>query len=95
LIGAEDYMDKANIQPPVIVDLGSKRKKDIKDLKNGRGKLLVEVELAVEQARATLPESDRNKAIIPVVVLYRKKGRKRGYGSLPFSPLNPFSLLRC
>jgi hypothetical protein len=88
-------MDKAHIQPPVIVDLGSKRRKAIKDLKNGRGKLLVEVDLAVEQARAALPEADRNKAIIPVVVLYRKKGRRRGPGSLPFSPLNPFSLLRC
>lgn len=87
-------MDKGNIQPPVIMDLGSKRKKLIKDLKNGRGELLLDVELAVEQARSTLPEADRNKAIITVVVLIRKKAKKRGIGSIPFSPLNPFSLLR-
>lgn len=87
-------MDKANFQPPVIIDLGSKRKKLIKNLKNGTGKLMVEVEHAVDQARSALPDSDKNKAVIPVVVLYRKKGRKRGSKSLPFSPLNPLSLLR-
>jgi len=88
-------MDKANFQPPVIVDLGSKKKKLIKDLKNGRGKLLLEIELAVEQARAALPEADKNKAVIPVVILYSKKRRKRLSASLPFNPLNPLSLLRC
>jgi hypothetical protein len=77
------------------VDLGSRRKKLIKDLKDGRGKLLVEIELAVEQARAALPESERNKAIVPVVIVYSKKRKKRRIDSLPFSPLNPFSLLRC
>jgi hypothetical protein len=88
-------MDKANVQPRIIVDLGSRKKKLIKDLKDGRGKLLVEIELAVEQARAALPESERNKAIVPVVIVYSKKRRKRRIDSLPFSPLNPFSLLRC
>jgi hypothetical protein len=93
----QDKQDKTHVQAtPIIVDLGSRRKKAIKDLKNGKGKLLVEIELAVEQARAVLPDSDKNKAIIPVVVLYRQKRRKRGVGDfVPFNPLNPFSLLRC
>jgi hypothetical protein len=88
-------MDKANIHTPVVVDLGSRKKKLIRDLKNGKGKLLIEVDLAVEQARAALPDADKNKQIIPVVVLYSKKKGKRRFDSLPFSPLNPFSLLRC
>ena len=88
-------MEKANFHPPVIVDLGSKKKKLIKDLKNGTGRLMDEVEHAVEQARSALPDSDKNKAVIPVVVIYRKKSRRRGVKGLPFSPLNPLSMLRC
>ena len=88
-------MDKTNTQAPVIVDLGKRKKKYINDLKNGCGKLMTEVDIAVEHARSTLPEAEKNKAIIPVVILYRKKKKRKGSGSLPFSPLNPFSLLRC
>lgn len=96
-------MDKANPQDkdkvhavPIIVDLGTRRKKLINDLKDGRGKLLVEVDLAVEQARAVLPDADKNKILVPVVVLYREKRKKRRFDDvLPFNPLNPFSLLRC
>ena len=87
--------DKPNVAPPyIIVDLGSRRKKLIQDLRKGRGKLLVEVELAVEQARAAVPEAEKNKT---VVILYQQKKRKRrGYDDyLPFNPLNPFSIFRC
>ena len=93
----QDKQDKAGAQtPPIIVDLGSRRKKLIQDLKNGKGKLLVEVELAIEQARAALPESERNKTLVPVVVLYKqKRGRRRYDNFAPFNPLNPFSFFRC
>ena len=87
-------MEKTHIQPPVIVDLGGRKKKVIKNLKNGTGKLMYEVEHAVDQARSALPDADKNKSVIPVVIIYRKKGKKRGSKSLPFSPLNPLSLLR-
>jgi hypothetical protein len=87
-------MDKTNVQPPVIVDLGKRKKKYISDLKNGCGKLMTEVDVAVEHARATLPDADKNKAIVPVVILYKQKKKRKGVGSLPFSPLNPLSLLR-
>jgi len=92
-----DKQDKTNVQtPPIIVDLGSRRKKLIQDLKNGIGKLLVEVELAVEQALAALPDSEKNKGIVPVVVLYRQKRKKRRLNDfVPFNPLNPLSLFRC
>jgi hypothetical protein len=98
---AQDKQDKDKDKTsahaiPVIVDLGSRRKKLINDLKDGRGKLLLEIDLAVEQARAVLPDSDKNKILVPVVVLYREKRKKRRYDDLvPFNPLNPFSLLRC
>ena len=87
--------DKTSVEPPfIVVDLGSRRKKLIQDLRKGRGKLLHEVELAVEQARAAVPESDKNKT---VVILYQQKRRRkrRVDDFLPFNPLNPFSIFRC
>jgi Family of unknown function (DUF6200) len=87
-------MEKTHVQPPVIVDLGKRKKKVINDLKNGCGKLMTEVDIAVEHARSTLPDADKNKAVIPVVIIYSKKKKRKGSGSLPFSPLNPLSLLR-
>jgi hypothetical protein len=98
-------MEKANPTPkigdppiirvpaPVIVDLGNKKKKAINKLKNGQGKLMIEVEQAVEQVRAGLPDSDKDKQIIPVLVIYRKK-RKRKCGPFPLSPLAPLNFLR-
>ena len=78
------------IPAPVIVDLGSKSKKAINKLKDGQGKLMNEMEQAIEQVRCSLPESDKNKQIIPVLVIYKQK-RKRGV--FPRSPLSAFSPL--
>jgi hypothetical protein len=79
------------IPPPVIVDLGSKSKKAVKKLKKGTGKLMAEVEQAIEQVRSELPNQDKNKQIIPVLIIYRKKGKR---GTFPFSPFSPLNLLR-
>ncbi len=87
-------MDKTQSQTPVIVDLGKRKRKAIKDLRNGRGYLMEEVDQAVSRARSGLPEAEQNKPVVPVVILYRKKRKKRGSKSLPFSPLNPLSLCR-
>ena len=86
-------MDKTHAHPAVIIDLGSRRKKAIRDLKNGTGKLMLEVEQAIDHARASLPDEDKNKPIIPVVVIYRRKRRRSGGGSM--LPCNPLNLLRC
>ena len=88
-------MDKTQTQTPVIVDLGKRKKRDINDLKSGHGYLMTEVTDAVTRARATLPDADQNKPVVPVVILYRKK-RKRGGrgGGKALSTLNPFNLCR-
>jgi hypothetical protein len=90
-IVAEPLQD---VPSPVIVDLGSRSKKAINRLKNGEGKLMTEVALAIEQVRASLPEADKDKQIIPVLIIYKKKRRSGGSGALPFSPLNPLNFLR-
>ena len=76
---------------PVVVDLGKRSRKDIKKLGNGEGKLMLEVELAVEQARSRLSEEDKNKVFVPVVIIYRKKEKR---GIFPIPPLSPFNFLR-
>jgi hypothetical protein len=87
-------MDKTQSQTPVIVDLGKRKRKAIKDLKNGRGYLMEEVDQAVSRARSSLPDAEQNKPVVPVVILYRKKRKRRGGRSFPFSPLNPLSMCR-
>ncbi|HEY6329703.1 MAG TPA: hypothetical protein VI756_10215 [Blastocatellia bacterium] len=76
---------------PVVMDLGKQSKSDIKKLENGEGKLMLEVEIAVDHARARLPDEDKNKIIVPVVIIYRKKQKRGGF---PISPLSPFNFFR-
>ena len=87
-------MDKTQTHTPVIVDLGKRKRRAIKDLRNGTGYLMEEVDQAVARARSGLPDAEQNKPVVPVVILYRKKRKRRGRKSLPFSPLNPLSMCR-
>ncbi|MFY9622143.1 MAG: hypothetical protein WAM70_11425 [Pyrinomonadaceae bacterium] len=87
--------DKTNLPLIVVRDLGSRKKKPIQDLKKGQGQLVAEVNDAIEEARAALPAADKNKTLVPVVIVYREKRKKRRFDDLPFNPLNPFSLFRC
>jgi len=65
-------------QAPIIIDLGKKRRKAIKDLKRGRGRLMDEVAQTVEEVRTGLaPEEAKDKEFIPIVMVYRRKQKKR------------------
>lgn len=81
---------------PVIYDLGSRKKKYIRRLKNGRGELMAEVALAVEQVRANLPDDQQDKNILPVIFIYKKKRKgKKASASFSMNPFTfPFNLLR-
>ena len=88
--------DRDLVQAPVIVDLGKKSKKAIRKLKRGTGKLMDEVDDAIDQVRAHLSEADKSKQIIPVLVIYQRKrkgGGRKGLG-LPAMPFNPLSMFR-
>jgi hypothetical protein len=78
---------------PIVVDLGSKSKKAIKKLKEGRGKLMFEVSDAVERVRAKVGKE--NQSSMPVVIIYRQKASKKSSASsmLPLLP-SPFSMFR-
>lgn len=78
---------------PIIVDLGSKSKKSIKKLKEGRGKLIAEVSDTVQRVRTSMGDESRD--ILPVVIVYSKKSSKSGgrRSMIPFMP-PPFNMFR-
>ncbi len=61
---------------PIIIDLGKVKKKAIKDLRRGHGKLLHEVNEAVEQVKSGLGADAEGKEFVPVVIMYKKKDKK-------------------
>lgn len=61
---------------PIIIDLGKRSGKKIRELKRGEGLFIEEVEPAIAQVKANLGKEADGKEIIPVVVIYQRK-RKR------------------
>jgi hypothetical protein len=75
------------VTQPIIVDLGKQRPKRIKQLKRGRGKLWNEVVDVIEEVSAQLGDEVDGKTIVPVVMVYRKKSKRRSVNPLlPFAP---------
>jgi hypothetical protein len=60
---------------PVFIDLGKKKKKAVKQLRNGKGKLVEQIQgtLADLKAAGTI-----SMAAQPVIVVVREKRRKKG-----------------
>jgi hypothetical protein len=76
-----------DVTQPIIVDLGKQRPKQIKRLKRGRGKLWAEVVDVIEEVGAQLGDDLEGKTIVPVVMVYRKKSKRKGLNPLlPFAP---------
>jgi len=73
---------KEEIVLPVVLDLGSTKKKFIKALKQGEGPLIDDVFNAVEAVRSNMGAELEGKVIVPLVIVYRKKERRRGLLSL-------------
>lgn len=73
---------------PVILDLGKASRKSIKQLKRGKGKLLDDVQEAMREVQTTLGAQADGKQLIPVVLLYRKRSKRRRGGAL--LPILPF-----
>ena len=65
---------------PVLLDLGKIKGKTVRQFKEGRGKLVGEVQLVLAEVRQNLGPEAAGKELVPIVVVYRKKarGRRRG-----------------
>jgi len=66
----------AEVMAPIILSLGKKKNKAMKQLKRGKGSAMDEVMGVVEQVQANLGDQAAGKLILPVVVIYRKKERR-------------------
>jgi hypothetical protein len=62
---------------PVVVDLGKKRRRQIKKLRRGQGKLMDEINHLVEELRTS---GSIGSTTQPLVVVVRQKRRSRSVG---------------
>jgi hypothetical protein len=65
---------KTESKPPIVIDLGKHRRKRIKQLRSGNGRLMDEVDGCLEELRAVGTLSGNAQ---PVVVIVRQKRRRR------------------
>jgi len=73
------YM-QSNVPPPIVVNLGKKKKKQIKKLKKGRGPLIFKVYENVEVAKSRIGKEElKDKVLVPLVMLYKEKKKKRKF----------------
>ena len=68
---------KFEVTEPIIINLGKQKRKRIKRLLKGRGKLLEEVEDVVVEATSLLGEELEGKVVLPLVLVYQKKPKRK------------------
>jgi hypothetical protein len=64
----------------IVVDLGRKSRKDVRDLRKGRGPLMDDVEDCIEELRES---GDISESTQPVVIIVERRWSSRG-GMVPF-----------
>jgi hypothetical protein len=62
---------------PIIIDLGKQKAAALKDLKQGEGKLWEEVINVVDEVKDMLGEEADGKVILPIIMIYQKKAKRR------------------
>ena len=70
--------EESGIHPPIIIDLGKAKKKRVRRLKRGRGRLMDEVQDTLEEVRQRLGDQAKGKELVPVVMIYRKRRKRKG-----------------
>lgn len=73
----------ADIIEPIIVNLGKKKRKQIKRLKKGKGKLWQDVMDVVDEVGEQLAGDGEGKTIVPVILIYEKKSKRLRRARLP------------
>jgi hypothetical protein len=78
----ESEEKKVEITEPIIVNLGKQKRKRIRRLMKGRGKLWSDVDSVIDEASTMLGDELEGKTILPIVLVYRrspKRKRARGF----------------
>ena len=76
--------------PPILVDLGKVKRKVVRQFREGRGPLVEEVHQILAETRKTPGAEAATKELVPIVLVYEKKRKRRKAGKLAGS-LFPFS----
>ena len=79
---ADTAAPKADAKAPIIIDLGKHRRKRIKDLRRGQGRLTDEVNGCVEELKAAGTLSENAQTVV-VVVRQKRRSAKGLKGLLP------------
>jgi hypothetical protein len=72
-VKAEVQVSKVAPDVPIILDLGKKKRKQIKQLKKGTGKLMTEVQDCIQELKQAGRVADHAR---PVIVLIKERPRK-------------------
>jgi len=75
------------LNAPIILDLGKTSRKNIRELEEGRGRLVGEVQDAMAEVTASLGDQAEGKQLVPVVLIYRKKCKRRRKGGGGLFPI--------
>jgi hypothetical protein len=75
---------QAEMTQPIIIDLGKRKAKVIKDLKKGKGKVWEDLFTIVEEVKEGLGDEANGKVVLPVVIIYQKKIKRRSLNRLLF-----------
>lgn len=70
------------VNAPIILDVGKTSRKNIRQIKQGQGKLMDDVQDAMAEVTASLGDQANGQHLIPVVLLYRKKSRRNKKGGV-------------
>jgi hypothetical protein len=65
------------VTEPIIINMGKQKRKRIKRLLSGRGKLWGEVEGVIEEVGTQLGEDLEGKTIVPLILVYRRRPKRR------------------
>ena len=75
-VASKPVGEPSEVTAPVIVSLGKKKRKVIKQLKRGKGSAMTEVMDVIDQVQETLGAQAEGKILVPVVVIYQRKQRR-------------------
>ena len=73
----ETVKTSTEMTQPIIIDLGKQKSRALKDLKKGEGKLWNEVLEVVEEVKDMLAQDADGKVLVPVILIYRERSRRR------------------
>lgn len=65
------------VNAPIILEVGKTKKRNIRDMERGQGKIMADLQEAMVEVTATLGGDAEGKQLVPVVLVYRRKGKKR------------------